>query len=96
MIMKKITLLTVTIVSFFLSPLTFANSENKIGENSFLEYTENYKTFTFNEKGITFSIFQNGEFDFYINRSNVINTNLGIGRVSISYNSGYNYNAYVQ
>ncbi len=94
--MKKITLLIFTIISFFFSPSIFANSENNIADKFLPGNTENFKTFTFKENGITFSIFQNGEFDFYINRDNVINTSLTLAEISISYNSGYNYDAYVQ
>ena len=94
--MKKITLLFISIISFILSPLTFANVKNDVMHTSNSYYSSYGKTFTFSEKGITFSIFQNGEFDFYINRSNVINTSLTLGGISISYNSGYNYDAYVQ
>ena len=92
--MKKIALILVTATALILSPLAFANSEK---ETSNIYTYNNYgETFTFVEKGITFSIFQNGEFDFYINPRNGIHANIDLGRVSINYNSGYNYDAYVQ
>lgn len=51
--------------------------------------------FTFVERGITFAVYPDGEFDFYIDPRGV-NANVNIGNVNISYNSGYNYDAYVQ
>ncbi|MCF6181331.1 hypothetical protein [Lutibacter sp.] len=60
-------------------------------------YNENGDKFTFVERGITFAVFQNGEFDFYLNQQN---SGIDIGyrsrNVNISFNSGYNYDAYVQ
>lgn len=54
-------------------------------------------TITFVENGITFSVFQNGEFDFYLN-NHATNVQVGYAtpQISISFNSGYNYNPYVQ
>ena len=52
---------------------------------------------TFVENGITFSVFQNGEFDFYLNsHSNNVQVAYSSPNVSVSFNSGYNYNPYVQ
>ena len=93
--MKKIALLFVTVFLFNLSPLALANVKAK---TTFYDYyNDGYgETFTFIERGITFSVFQNGEFDFYINPRNGINAGVNLGNVSISYNAGYNYDAYVQ
>lgn len=60
-------------------------------------YYNNYgNSFTFVEQGITFSIFQNGEFDFYINPRNSLHIGYSTRNLNISFNSGYNYDAYVQ
>lgn len=48
-------------------------------------------SFIFVENDITFSIFPNGEFDFYIN-----NTPYGGAHVNIGFNAGYDYNSYLQ
>lgn len=56
----------------------------------------NQETFTFTERGITFSIFENGEFDFYMSSRANVQAGVNVGGVSISYNSGYDYDAYVQ
>ncbi|MFI2742248.1 hypothetical protein ACG2LH_05875 [Zhouia sp. PK063] len=54
-------------------------------------------SFIFNENGITFSVYPNGEFDFYIdNALSGVNANVNIGNVSLTFNSGYDYNPYVQ
>lgn len=49
----------------------------------------------FDEMGVTFSVYPDGEFDFYLDnalqRSTVSN-----GFVNVTFNSGYNYNPYVQ
>jgi len=95
--MKKITLILFAIFSFVLSPLAFANNIPGSLNTAFYNYNHSYgEKFTFAEGGITFSVFQNGEFDFYINPRSGIHTNVDLGLTSISYNSGYNYNAYVQ
>ncbi|PCE63852.1 hypothetical protein [Sediminicola luteus] len=58
--------------------------------------TRNVKNFIFEEDGITFSVFADGEFDFYINREVNINAHVRIGNVGLTFNSGYDYNPYVQ
>ena len=94
--MYKIALLFITIMSFILTPLAFASSNSDVITTSNDNHYNDGDKFTFVEKGITFSIFRNGEFDFYINPGNGIHTNVDIGSVSISYNAGYNYETYVQ
>ena len=60
-------------------------------------YYSNYgDSFTFVENGITFAVFQNGEFDFYINPRKGFQVGIYGDNVNISFNSGYNYDAYVQ
>jgi len=60
-------------------------------------YTNSYgSSFTFNEGGITFAIFQNGEFDFYINQRRGVSFGYHRNNINITFNSGYNYDAYVQ
>jgi len=63
-------------------------------------YNNDYgDSFTFVERDVTFAIFQNGEFDFYINQRNQkggLGVNYQGNGVNISFNSGYNYGPYVQ
>ena len=93
--MRKQLLIIVLIISFNFSPHIFANIKSNVN-TTFYSYNNYGEKFTFVENGITFSVFQNGEFDFYINPRNGLHTNINFGAVNISYNSGYNYNAYVQ
>ena len=71
-----------------------ANTTNSTTTNNY--YYNDGNSFTFVERGVTFSVFQNGEFDFYINPRSGFNARYQGNGVNISYNSGYNYDAYVQ
>ncbi|MCK5814646.1 MAG: hypothetical protein KAH07_01755 [Flavobacteriaceae bacterium] len=75
-------------------------SIQNIKANTFNSTTVIYNSnnaITFVENGITFSVFQNGEFDFYLNSHlNNSGANYYSSNVSISFNSGYNYNRFVQ
>jgi len=53
-------------------------------------------SFIFVENGVTFSVYPDGEFDFYMD--NRVNVGIGaqIGNVGITFNSGYDYNPFVQ
>lgn len=54
-------------------------------------------SFIFVEDGIEFSVFRDGQFDFNILRGNSrLGVSLNSPNVSISFNSGYDYDAYVQ
>ena len=54
-------------------------------------------SFIFVEQNIEFSIFPDGQFDFYMpNYGPNINVSVNTPNASISFNSGYDYNAYVQ
>ena len=60
------------------------------------DYNNYDNSFTFVERGVTFAIFQNGEFDFYINPRNGLHVGYHGNGMDITFNSGYNYDAYVQ
>jgi hypothetical protein len=65
--------------------------------NTYKPYFINYgESFTFTENGVTFAVFQNGEFDFYINPRSGVQVGYRSRNVNLSFNSGYNYDAYVQ
>jgi len=89
--MKKLVLIIAMV--FLGTTMTTANTlEDKVVINSY-----NYgNSFIFVENGVTFSVYPDGEFDFYID--NQINVGLGtrIGKVGVTFNSGFNYNPYVQ
>ena len=55
------------------------------------------KSFIFIEGGIEFSVFPDGQFDFVMqNYSPNVNFGFNTPTASITFNSGYDYNAYVQ
>ncbi|MDX1828156.1 MAG: hypothetical protein R3342_01300 [Lutibacter sp.] len=81
------------IVAFLITSFSFKANANGVEKQYYNDYGEN---FTFVEQGITFAVFQNGEFDFYINPRNGFNIGVRGRNVNISFNSGYNYDAYVQ
>ncbi|WMI64730.1 hypothetical protein RBH94_11740 [Aestuariibaculum sp. YM273] len=61
-------------------------------------YNRGYgNSFIFVENGIEFSVFRDGQFDFNILGNNSqLNVSVGSPNFNISFNSGYDYNAYVQ
>lgn len=70
-----------------------ALAENKIATSTIYRYSN---PFIFVEEGITFSVYPDGEFDFYIDKRINVAAGTHIGNVEITFNSGYNYNPYVQ
>ncbi len=70
-----------------------ANSEDKVEASNMVSYGN---PFIFVEEGITFSVYPDGEFDFYINERVAVGANVNFGNTSITFNSGYNYDPYVQ
>ena len=55
------------------------------------------ESIAFVEQGITFSVYNDGEFDFFINRLQTgLSGNINAAGVNITFNSGYDYNPYVQ
>lgn len=67
--------------------------DNKVAPRNAYGYNN---SFIFVENGITFSVYPDGEFDFYIDQRNNINANVNFGNANITFNSGYNYDPYVQ
>ena len=83
--MKKKLLLFALIISTGFSSVSLANNISSVNTNSYGYYNHGEK-FTFIEGGITFSVFKNGEFDFYINPRSGLYANIDLDVVSISYN----------
>ena len=52
--------------------------------------------FIFVERGITFSVYPDGEFDFFMDNQVGVNANLRVGAVGITFNSGFDYSPFVQ
>ena len=59
-------------------------------------YNRYEKPFIFIENGIEFAVFNDGQFDFNILRSNYTNLQINTRNINFSFNSGHNYNAFVQ
>ncbi len=67
-----------------------ANSiDDKVAERNAYRYNNN-RSFIFVENGITFSVYPDGEFDFYIDN------HLGNRRRNITFNSGFDYSPFAQ
>jgi hypothetical protein len=91
--MKKIIILFVGLTAMSFSTLATSSHPEY---NPFNTYGKSY---IFVEQGVEFSVFQDGQFDFvYVGGNNVSNISINIGtpNVNVSYNSGYNYDMYVQ
>lgn len=90
--MKKLVLLFTALLAGAGSALANASSEKAAPHNAF-----NYgNSFIFLENGITFSVYPDGEFDFYLDNQVSVNAHVGMGPVGITFNSGYNYSPFVQ
>ncbi|MDG1573032.1 hypothetical protein OZ410_11945 [Robiginitalea sp. M366] len=70
-----------------------ATPEDKVVTRNAFRYGN---SFIFVENGVTFSVYPDGEFDFYIDNYAGVNAHIGAGPVGITFNSGFNYNPYVQ
>ncbi len=70
-----------------------ATVENKVAIRNAYKYNN---SFIFVENGITFSVYPDGEFDFYIDNRVNVGTNVNFGSTNLTFNSGYDYNPYVQ
>ncbi|GAB1857917.1 hypothetical protein MHTCC0001_27540 [Flavobacteriaceae bacterium MHTCC 0001] len=95
MIMKKYIFLIAAII---LGGFTATAATTNLAENTITRFNRGYgNSFIFVENGIEFSVFPDGQFDF-----NILSCqpNLSISynapRANISFNTGYNYNAFVQ
>lgn len=92
--MKKFAILLIGLIT--LSSTTFATtttSETTARYNAVYDGSR----YIFVENGIEFSVFPDGEFDFYIPEIvQGINVNVNAGPVGISFNTGYDYDPYVQ
>ncbi len=53
-------------------------------------------SFIFVENGVTFSVYPDGEFDFFIDNQVNVGVDARFGNVGVTFNSGFNYNPFVQ
>ena len=90
--MKQIALL-------FIGLLTFAGSTYAAEEDTSIRRGTVYdgSKYIFVENGIEFSVFPDGEFDFYIPEYvEGVSLSVNAGPVGISFNTGFDYDPYVQ
>ena len=93
-IMKKFMfLITVLVLGGLTVNASTTNKPNHVDNTTTLRGYGN--SFIFVENGIEFSIFPDGQFDFYM-PSYGPNVNVSAPGISISFNSGYDYNPYLQ
>jgi len=95
--MKRIVYLFAALVA--LSTTAFAtNTTSSEADASINNYVRGYgNSFIFNEAGIEFSVFADGQFDFYLpNYGPDVSVGINTPGFSLSFNTGYNYNPYVQ
>ena len=92
--MKKGILILVAVL--MTSPFLFtAEAANKVYPGNLYNY--NYgENFIFEEQGVTFSVYPDGEFDFFIGNYARVGVGVRVGGVGVTFNSGFDYNPYVQ
>lgn len=90
--MKKLVLLFTALLAGAGSALADTGGDMAVRHTAF-----NYgSSFIFLESGITFSVYPDGEFDFYLGNQLTVNAPVGGSHTRITFNSGYNYGPYVQ
>ena len=78
-----------------LAGLSSATAKN-LDDTSINRYYDGSR-YIFVEGGVEFSVYPDGEFDFVLTQiAQGVNVNVNAGPVNISYNSGFNYDPYVQ
>ncbi|WP_213521634.1 hypothetical protein [Nonlabens sp.] len=83
-----------TLALVFLFGIGFSNAENTEDDRRFRNYTKN---FIFNQNGIEFAVFPDGQFDFnYLQDRNGTDIYVNTGNLQVSFNTGYDYNRFVQ
>ena len=94
--MKRIFIFLASVLVF--STTAFATTNTSTDHSTTHNFVRGYgNSFIFVENGIEFSVFADGQFDFYIpNYGPNVNVGINTPGFSISFNSGFNYNPYVQ
>lgn len=85
------------IIGFF-ALLFSASAANNVSAEYYTNFN-NGRSYIFVEGGVEFSVFPDGQFDFVFlgaNQGSNVNVNVNTPGVSINFNSGFNYDAYVQ
>lgn len=90
--MKKY-LLLLTALMVGSGSLVAGTTESEASYASFYNYRG---SIVFTEGGITFSVYPDGEFDFYMDNQVAVGGRVRGGAASITFNSGYDYSPYLQ
>jgi hypothetical protein len=91
--MRNLVLLFSALVLSTSSVMAVTLEDKVAARNAYPNFND---SFIFVENGITFSVFPDGEFDFYIDDRVGVNANVNLGRNNITFNSGFDYNPFVQ
>lgn len=92
--MKKLTTVVIAMMVMGIGSNAFSTNFN-----SSSTYLYDGSAYIFVEGGVEFSVFKDGQFDFvYLGYApnGSVNININMPNTNINYNSGYNYDAYVQ
>ena len=93
--MKNLAILLIGLIT--LSSTTFASNTSTSESTARYNAVFDGSKYVFVENGIEFSLFPDGEFDFYIPEYvQGVDVNVNAGPVGISFNTGYDYDSYVQ
>ena len=85
--MRNLVLLFTALILGTTSTMAAVTAENKVAERNAYRYND---SFIFVEEGITFAVYPDGEFDFYIDNR------IGRHRRNVTFNSGFDYSPYAQ
>ncbi|MEJ2163357.1 MAG: hypothetical protein P8X60_08605, partial [Robiginitalea sp.] len=80
-------------VVFLLAALLLGTGSSRATEVLTASYMTTFgysNSFVFVENGVSFAVYPDGEFDFYINNRLGVQTGLQVGAAAITFNSGYN------
>ena len=76
---------------------SFMVNASEMSTNTTARYYNYGKSFIFSEGGVEFAVYPDGQFDFYLNGPrNGVSVNLNTPGINISFNSGFNYDPFVQ
>ena len=85
--MRNLVLLFTALILGTTSTMAAVTTEDKVAERNAYRYND---SFIFVEEGITFAVYPDGEFDFYIDNR------IGRHRRNVTFNSGFDYSPYAQ
>jgi len=91
--MRNLVLLFTALILGTTSTMATVTAEDKVAPRNAYNYSN---SFIFVENGITFSVYRDGEFDFFIDNRVNVGANVNFGRTNITFNSGFDYSPFTQ